>query len=70
MVASQLYHQISVLLKRPRTHYWTSPLKFGKYSNSGQVPPPPFIFMIYIVILAHKKQNSWREDVRSGEKLA
>ena len=27
MVASQLNHQINLLLKRPLTHYWTSPLK-------------------------------------------
>ena len=26
MVASQLNHQIILLLKRPLTHYWTSPL--------------------------------------------
>ena len=26
MVASELNHQIIVLLKRPLTHYWTSPL--------------------------------------------
>ena len=29
MVASQLNHQIILLLKRPLTHYWTSPLKVG-----------------------------------------
>ena len=27
MVASQLNHQIILLLKRPLTHYWTSPLR-------------------------------------------
>ena len=28
MVASQLNHQIILLLKHPLTHYWTSPLNF------------------------------------------
>ena len=33
MVTSQLNHQIILLLKRPLTHYWTSPLKFKKLIN-------------------------------------
>ena len=28
MVASQLNHHIILVLKRPLTHYWTSPLSF------------------------------------------
>ena len=35
MVASQLNHQIILLLKRPLTHYWTSPLILDQINPFG-----------------------------------
>ena len=33
MVASELNHQIVLLLKRPLTHYWSSPLIYQMIKN-------------------------------------
>ena len=65
MVASQLNHQINSLLKRPQTHYWTSPLNDGTVTLKSPFtlyfssPPPP----------PRWQQASWRQDAARGQEV-